>query len=490
MANSLIGIAKVFAMPEKKSAKKAYPVYKLHAEGTIHPRSVKGNFRRFKTSVMSLAYAIFFLLPWLRWERPVGSQQAIHFDLAEKKFYLLDFVVHAQDIFWLAALLFFAAVFLFFMTALLGRVFCGYFCFQTLWTDAFRLIEKQIQGDRVARVRLDKQPWTREKIIKKGATHALWLLLAFWTGLTFVLYWADAPSIFVQFFSGEAHSAAYTTTLILMITTYLAAGWVKENVCMHICPYARFQSVMYDVDTMITAYDYRRGEGEAGRATPVKGLKKQADRQAKGIGDCVDCGMCVQVCPTGIDIRDGAQLACINCGLCIDACNKIMDKYGWKRGLIRFASDGELKGGKTHFFKLRTYGYGVAIVLSMIFLVWSMSTNEVYEATARHERSPLFVTLQDGSIKNNYELKINNKSMKAAVAFDLTVKGLSDVKISMGQIERIYLTPDDSMRLPVKLIISPEQAATFKKREIEFILTPTEGEILEPLVIPSHFYAP
>ncbi|HHC74397.1 MAG TPA: 4Fe-4S binding protein, partial [Thiothrix sp.] len=240
------------------SAKKNYPVYKLHAKGTIHPRSVEGNFRRFKTSVMILAYATFFLLPWLRWQRPVGSQQAVHFDLVEKKFYLFDFVVHAQDIFWLAALLFFAAVFLFFMTALLGRVFCGYFCFQTLWTDAFRFIEKKFQGDRVARIRLDKQPWTREKLMKKGATHALWLLLAFWTGLTFVLYWADAPTVFVQFFSGNAHSAAYTTALILTITTYLAAGWVKENVCMHICPYARFQSVMYDVDTMITAYDYQR----------------------------------------------------------------------------------------------------------------------------------------------------------------------------------------------------------------------------------------
>jgi cytochrome c oxidase accessory protein FixG len=470
--------------------KKQYKVHKIHAEGTIHPRSVKGNFRRFKTIVMAFAYAVFFLLPWIRWERPVGSHQAVHFDLVTKKFYVFDLVVHAQDIFWLSALLFFAAVMLFFMTALLGRVFCGYFCFQTLWTDAFRLIEKTIQGDRVARIRLDKQPWNGEKILKKGGTHFLWLFMAFWTGLSFTLYWADAPTLFKDFIIGEAPSAAYMTTLILMITTYLAAGWVKENVCMHICPYARFQSVMYDVDTMITSYDYTRGEGTAGRATPVRELKDRKTRQEKGVGDCVDCGMCVQVCPTGIDIRHGAQLACINCGLCIDACNNIMDKYGWERGLIRFASENELEGGKTHFFKLRTYGYGVAMVASIIFLAWSMSSSEIYEATARHERTPLYVALSDGSIQNSYELKINNKSMQGDVEFDLKVEGLDDLKMSTGSIEKIRIAPDDTMRLYVKLTRKPDSKDSVKNHEINFVLTPIEGESEDPIIIKSHYIVP
>jgi len=470
---------------------KQYKVHKIHPEGgTFHPRSVQGWFRRFKTTVMIFAYAIYFILPWIRWERPVGSQQAVSFDLPTQKFYIFDLVVHAQDIFWLTALLFLAAVLLFFMTALLGRVFCGYFCFQTLWTDAFRLIEKTIQGDRVARIRLDKQAWNGEKILKKGSTHALWLLLAFWTGLTFVLYWADAPGLFVNFMTGQAASAAYITAFILTATTYFAAGWIKENVCMHICPYARFQSVMYDTDTMITSYDYTRGEGTAGRATPVKELKKREGRQEKGVGDCVDCGMCVQVCPVGIDIRQGPQLACINCGLCIDACDNIMDKYGWERGLIRFASENELKGKKTKFLKLRTYGYGVATIASLVFLAWSLGTNEIYEATARHERNPLYVQLGDGSIQNRYALKINNKSMKEAVEFDLKVKGLDDLQVSMGSIEKIRLDPDDDMTLFVKLKRLPKPTETEKNSEIEFVLTPVEGEKSDPIVIKSHFIVP
>lgn len=454
----------------------------------IHPRSVRGAFRTFKSSVMFLAYAAFFLLPWMRWERPIGSQQAIHFDLVNKKFYIFDLIVHAQDIFWLSALLFLAAVLLFFATAIVGRVFCGFFCFQTLWTDAFRTIEKWIQGDRVKRIRLDKQEWNAEKIWKKGLTHFLWLFMAFWTGLSFSMYWTDAPTLFVDFFTGNAHPAAYGTTIILMITTYLAAGWIKEYVCMHICPYARFQSVMYDRDTLATAYDYNRGESSSGRAKPIKDLKVLETRQEKGYGDCVDCGMCVQVCPTGIDIRDGAQLSCINCGLCIDACNTIMDKFGWPRGLIRFASENGLEGGKTKFFKLRTYGYGIAIIGSVLFLLWSVSGNKLVDASSYQIRSPLYVTLSDGRIQNSYEVKINNKSLLPA-EFKISVKGMDDLELSTGKIKQLKVAADNSMKFLVKLR-HERKAGDSKKTPVTFVIKPINSEFKDDITIPSQFIMP
>lgn len=455
---------------------------------TIHPRSVKGLFRTFKSFIMYLAYAAFFLTPWIRWERPIGSQQAVHFDLVGKKFYIFDLIVHAQDIFWLSALLFLAAVLLFFATALVGRVFCGFFCFQTLWTDAFRSIEKAIQGDRVKRIRLDKQNWNVEKIWKKGATHALWLLMAFWTGLSFSLYWADAPTLFSDFFSGNAHSAAYGTTIVLMVTTYLAAGWIKEYVCMHICPYARFQSVMYDRDTLATSYDYVRGESSCGRIKPIRELKVLETRQEKGHGDCVDCGMCVQVCPTGIDIRDGAQMSCINCGLCVDACDTIMNKFGWAKGLIRFASENELEGGKTQFFKLRTYGYGLATLGAIGFLLWSVSGNKLVDATSYQVRSPLYVMMSDGRIQNSYELKINNKSLYPA-EFKVTVSGMEDFEMSTGEIKQLKVAADNSMKFLIKLRHEPK-AGEPKKTVIKFIIKPIEGEFKETLMIPSQFITP
>jgi len=263
---------------------KEFPVPVVAESIQIHPRSIKGRFRSFKSITLYLAYAVFFLLPWIPWSRPVGDNQAVLFDLVAKKFYVFNLVVYAQDIFWLAALLFLAAVLLFFSTALVGRAFCGYFCFQTLWTDAFREIEKLIQGDRVKRMRLDKQPWNKEKIIKKGSTHFLWLFLAFWTGLTFVLYWGYAPELIVRFITGQAPSAAYITAFGLMITTYVAAGLMREKICQHVCPYARFQSVMIDKDTLVPTYDPERGEGKQGRAKPIKALKTQEARHDAGVG--------------------------------------------------------------------------------------------------------------------------------------------------------------------------------------------------------------
>ena len=465
-----------------------FPIPVVADSVAIHPRSIKGRFRRFKSVVLYLAYLVYFILPWIPWDRPIGQDQAVLFDMQARKFYVFDLVVYAQDIFWLAALLFLAAVLLFFSTALVGRAFCGYFCFQTLWTDAFSEIEKVVQGDRVKRIRLDKQPWNGEKIFKKVLTHLLWLLLAFWTGLTFVLYWGYAPDLVKAFFTGQAPTVAYITTFGLMATTYIAAGLMREKVCQHVCPYARFQSVMIDKDTLIPTYDPERGEGKAGRAKPVKALKTLEARHAAGVGDCVDCGLCVQVCPVGIDIRDGMQYACIQCGLCVDACDSIMDARGWDKGLIRYESDNGLQHGKTHFFKLRTLGYGIATLGAIAFLVWSMSGHKIIEGTARQIRSPLYVTLADGSILNKYKLKVDNKSMYTS-SFDLSLEGLPGAVLDISPIKDVTLKPDEKQTLLVRVRRHPSQSDK-KRSEFKFVLTPKKGEVKEKIYINSQFITP
>lgn len=460
----------------------------IQPKASLQPRSVEGRFRNMKTGILLLGYAVFFLLPWVRWERAVGPDQAILFDIPGRRYYMFDLVMYAQDIFWLTALLFLAAVLLFFVTTLFGRVFCGYFCFQTLWTDAFRWIERWVQGDRVARLRLDKQPWNAEKIRKVGLTHALWLLLAMWTGLSFGLYWGDAFELTARFFTGTAPAALYGTVIILTLTTYLTAGWAKEYVCLHMCPYSRFQSVMFDQDTMIVSYDTNRGEGTTGRVKPVKALRDQAFRQEQGHGDCVDCGLCVQVCPTGIDIRDGLQIGCIHCALCIDACDGIMDKQGWKRGLIRYTSEHALEGKKTKIIKLRTVGYGLATLLATVYLVWSIASSKQLEVTAVQIRSPLYVTLSDGRIQNSYEIKINNKTMEAA-RYTLAIEGLPNAKMDL-QINDLSAKPDSTLRVLAKVRYTMQPGEAGKNHDFQFRLTPVEGKVIAPVIVPSHFMTP
>ncbi len=458
----------------------------VEPKSSLQPRSVEGRFRNIKTGILLLAYGVFFLLPWLRWHRAVGPDQAVLFDISGRRYYIFDIVMHAQDIFWLTALLFLAAVLLFFVTTLFGRVFCGYFCFQTLWTDAFRFLERFVQGDRVARLRLDKQPWNAEKIIKKGGTHVLWIALAMWTAISFALYWGDAFGLTADFFTGSAPAAMYGTVIILTLTTYLTAGWAKEYVCLHMCPYSRFQSVMFDQDTMIVSYDKNRGEGTAGRLKPIKDMRDQGNRQAAGHGDCVDCGLCVQVCPTGIDIRNGLQIGCIHCALCIDACDGIMDKQGWKRGLIRYTSEHGLEGKKTKILKLRTIGYGLATLLATVYLIWSIGSSKLLEATAVQVRSPLFVQLSDGRIQNSYEVKINNKTMEAG-RYKLEMENLPSAELDMGKFSDISLKPDSSIRILVKVRYTAQPGDTQKNREFQFRLTPLEGKVKEPVIIPAHF---
>ncbi len=465
---------------------KESPVQFVEYSEAIQPRSVKGRYRNLKSYVLVLGYAVFFLLPWLRWERAVGPDQAIIFDLASLRFYILDFVVHPQDIYWLSILLFFAAVFLFFITTLAGRVFCGYFCFQTLWTDAYRWIEHQIQGDRVKRIRLAKQPWNAEKIYKMGLTHFLWIFLSFLTGLSFVFYWGDAFELTAAFFTGTAPTAAYMTTLILGVTTYLAAGFARDAICRHVCPYSRFQSAMFDENTLIVSYDYIRGEAKEGRAKLMRELKKLDARQDKGVGDCVDCGLCVQVCPMGIDIRDGLQIDCIHCALCIDACNNIMDARGWDRELIKYTSENNLHGKKNKYINVRSVGYGVASLLSIGLLYISITGSALLNVSVSQTRQPLFVTMSDGKVQNSYNFNFINKTRKPA-KLEVSIEGLEGAEISLGQIENIIVKADKSLRLFVKVIRHPNESNVQRNMPFRFKVMPVEGDLKEPVFIDSQF---
>ncbi|HAO33718.1 MAG TPA: cytochrome c oxidase accessory protein CcoG [Candidatus Competibacter sp.] len=447
----------------------------------IYPRSVKGRFRNLKTGALVLAYLIYYLLPWLRWDRPNAPDQAVLYDLPGRHFYIFGLTIQVQDIFWLAGALIIFAILLFFVTGLAGRVWCGYFCFQTLWTDLFIMVEHWMQGERPARIRLDKAPWTREKLIKKGGTYAIWLLIAFWTGLTFTMYWADAPTLVVDMLLGRAPYPAYFTTFFLTATTFVMAGLAREQVCTYMCPYARFQSAMFDHDTLIVSYDRRRGEGDRGRSKLAKGLKTREERHAQGVGDCVDCGFCVQVCPVGIDIRNGLQYQCISCALCIDACDAIMDNLQWPRGLIRYTSENALNGKKTHLIKPKTVGYGVILVAAISLLTWSILTRAPYNATVEQVRQPLYSQLSDGSIRNTYEIKLNNK-LTAPVTVSISLEGATGAILDMDGMERLVLEPQERIKLLARVQIAPDPTGPHHGVEyITFVVKSLEGATAEPI---------
>ncbi len=456
----------------------------------IFPRSVRGPFRNFKWAVMVLAYGVFFGLLWLPWPRGGEPDQAVLIDIAARKYYLFGLVAYPQDVMWLSILLFIAAVLLFFVTALVGRAFCGYFCFQTVWTDLFMLVERLIQGERPARIRLYKQPWNGEKVLKLGVTHLVWLLIAFWTAFTFTGYFTYAPQLLRDFFSGAAAYPAYMSVGLLTLTTYVAAGLAREQICTYVCPYARFQSVMYDPETLVVSYDERRGDGQLGRAPLRPGAKTREERQAKGYGDCIDCTLCVQVCPTGIDIRNGLQYQCISCGLCIDACNTVMRSIGFPTGLIRYDSEVNLKRPqpgppRLHWKRLKVIGYGAALVAMTGFLGITVATRSEFDQVVNQVRQPLFVVLSDGSIRNRYEIRLNNRSSHTET-YRLGVRGVPPEAVDFGGFEEITLKSGKSLMVQASVRLPPAEAA--RVRTFEFTVTALGSK--EPMhVSPVRFYA-
>ena len=441
----------------------------------IYTRTVKGKFRSFKTSLLLLSYSVYFILPWLPWSRPSGAQQAVLFDLVTRRFFLFDLVVYPQDIFLLSLVLFIAGALLFFTTGLIGRAWCGYFCFQTLWTDAFMLIEHIIQGERPARIRLAKQPWNLEKILKIGGARALMLLLSFWTAFTFIAYFNHTPEFLTRFFTGEVISTAYYGVLFLTISTFLAGALLREQVCIYMCPYARFQSVMYEADTLVPAYNAQRGEGATRRIIAKSGVHTLEERHAKGHGDCIDCGYCVQVCPTGVDIRKGLQYQCISCGLCIDACNTIMDSLGWEKGLIRYDSESNLNKvppAKPHldFMRLKVLGYATAMIVMISFFIYMFATRTDFEVRIAQVRQPLYIEMSDETIRNRYEIHLVNKQ-QLPECYLIKAEGVPDEAIKLGPTANpICVQAGKDMKIPIKVDLDHHLAKITKG--FNFVIIP------------------
>ncbi|MFP4561246.1 MAG: cytochrome c oxidase accessory protein CcoG [Thiohalorhabdus sp.] len=425
-------------------------LYAAHEK--VYPQSVHGFFRRMKTAILVVAYAVYFLLPYVRW----GDRQAVLFDIPGRQFFLFGLRVAPEDIIWLSGLLFIAAVALFFVTSLAGRVFCGYFCFQTLWSDLFLWIEEKVEGGRSRRIRLDKQPLNADKAIKKGVKHALWLGVALITGITFTLYFADAFQLWSQYLTFQAPVPALFTAGLLTATTYTMAGWAREQVCTYMCPYARFQGAMFDKDTLIVAYDPNRGERTQGRQPPKRG-ETYEERVAAGKGDCIDCGYCVKVCPTGIDIREGQQYQCITCGLCIDACNTIMESQGFPKGLIRYTSENELEGGKTRFLRPKILGYAGVLLAATAALGYSIATQSLMDLNVAKVRNPNYILEPDGRIKNVYELRVNNKDQESH-RYQLSMEGLAGAEYEFqGGFQELTVDSGANQTVRAYVWVDPER---------------------------------
>jgi len=362
-------------------------------------RRMPGRFRRLKWYGMSV-WLLYFLVPYLRWD----GEQAVLLDIAHRQFHFFGLTLYPQDIWMLSLTLLFFAILLAAVTSVAGRVFCGYFCFQTVWTDLFTLIETKLQGDTPQKQRRFKQaPWGVDKTIRILFKHSIWIAIALLTGITFSLWFTDAYGLWRDVFRFDAHIAVWIVLAVFTGFTYVFAGFMREQVCFWLCPYARLQGVMYDQDTVLPAYDAERGE-------PRGKLVKGAVDQTKG--SCIDCKVCVAVCPTGVDIRKGQQEGCITCGLCIDACDTVMDKIEQPRGLIRYASYAELQSRSETaplYKRPRPLIYMAIMGLSLAGIIYGFMTLSVTEFTVSPDRQPLYVTLSDGSIQNRYELKLLNK---------------------------------------------------------------------------------
>ena len=451
----------------------------------IFTRDVKGKFRTFKSAILYLGLAVFYLLPWLPWSRGDGiPNQAVLFDLSSQRFYVLGLVVDIQNIMWLAGVLMLFAFMLFFVTNIAGRVFCGYFCFQTIWTDFFIKLENWIQGGRNKRQKLYDMPWNAEKVIRVGGTWLVWLLVSMWTGFTFTSYWIPATELFKVFFLGQAPFAAYGATLFITVATFVMAGFAREQVCSYMCPYARFQGVMFDSDTLVVAYDEKRGEGAKGRAKPVGSLRDLDARHEAGHGDCVDCDLCVQVCPAGIDIRDGLNYKCITCGLCIDACNTMMTKTGYPTGLIRYDSLNGLEGKKTHYFKPRNIGYGLVILVVMCVMIWSIVTSAQMSFLLEKTRTPTFTRMSDGLIQNRYILKLNNLTMTPK-SVELKLVDPKDIVLNIPEVNKT-LEPGSRRNWSI-LIQQTVQSAPTQPVKIEAIVRDDKGDVIETHTLSSTF---
>ena len=429
-------------------AANAIPLY--ISETKIQPRAVRGWFATWRWTLVWFTQLLFYGLPWLTW----NGRPAVLLDLTSRRFYIFEMVLHPQDVIYLAALLIISAFGLFLFTAVAGRLWCGFACPQTVYTEIFMWVERRFEGDRQARIKLDAAPWSAAKLAKKTGKQAVWLAIGLWTGFTFVAYFTPARTL-----GAEALGLAlgpWETFWILFygFATYGNAGYMREQVCKYMCPYARFQSAMFDRDTLIISYDAVRGEPRGSRPRGV-------DPASVGKGDCINCTLCVQVCPTGIDIRKGLQYECIGCAACIDACNEVMDKMRYPRGLIRYATQNALANRWStatmwkRVFRPRVLVYSAVLLAIVAAFIASLALRAPFKADVVRDRGALARMVQDGRIENVYKVQLMNATERP-LRLRIGVEGLPDATLdSAGEVE---LGPTEARWVPLAVQVPPQAA--------------------------------
>ncbi len=415
---------------------------------TIYVRAVTGWFATWRWSLVWFTQLLYYGLCWLPW----NGRQAVLFDLVERKFYIFGMVFWPQDVFYLAVLLIISAYALFLFTAVGGRLWCGYACPQTVYTEIFMWLEQKFEGDRNARMKLDAAPMGAEKLARKFAKYSCWVLLSLWTGFTFVGYFTPIKTLWAEIWSFSFGPWEAFWTLFYGGFTYLMAGHLREQVCKYMCPYARFQGVMFDPDTLVITYDGERGEPRGPRA-------KKLNYKAAGLGDCVDCNLCVNVCPTGIDIRNGLQYECIGCAACIDACDQVMDKMGYPRGLIRYSTENAIEqhwGWREivgHVLRPRVVIYSTILGVIVAGFVWGLATKSTLKVDVIRDRATLTREVEDGLIENVYRLQIMNVR-EAPGHFAVAVSGLDQISLAGDNV--VDVPAASTMAVTVSVRVPPE----------------------------------
>lgn len=438
------------------------PEHFFEARKKVFPKAVDGSFRRLKWVIMAVTLAIYYVTPWLRWNRgPYAPDQAVLVDLAHRRFYMFSIEIWPHEFYFVAGLLIMAGVGLFLVTSAVGRAWCGYACPQTVWTDLFVHVERAIDGDRNAQTRLLNAPWNLEKIVKRITKHVIWMLIAIATGGAWIFYFADAPMLARNLFGGTAPMIAYATIGILAFTTYTLGALLREQVCIYMCPWPRIQTAMMDENSLTVTYKDWRGEPR------THGIKRTLDLIDTRAGDCIDCNACVAVCPTGIDIREGAQIGCITCGLCIDACDEVMAKLDRPTRLIGYTTAADMKRSKEgrtpasplrRLFRPRTLAYfalWAGVGLGMLFALGNRSRIDV---AVLRDRNPVWVRLSDGNIRNSYTVKIRNMEDRPR-RMSVAVDGMPDVVLwdesqPRGRAQQLVVTAGADEVIQLRLFVA------------------------------------
>jgi len=449
---------------ESKQADVSKTIELYESRKKIYVKKITGFFQQIRKVSLWMLMASYFSICWIS----INGQQLVHFDLPARKFHIYGMTFWPQEFVLLSLLLIICAFGLFFITTLFGRIWCGYTCPQTAWTFIFMWIEEKVEGSRNQRMKLDKAAFGLEKLAKKTIKHLLWFLVAFGTGLTFVGYFYPIRELVPDLATFSIDSSWSLFWIgFFTVATYLNAGWLREQVCLYMCPYARFQSVMFDADTLVVSYDKERGDPRGSR-------KRKANYKDQGLGDCVDCGMCVQVCPTGIDIRDGLQYECIGCALCIDACDSIMEKMKYDPGLVGYTTESSLEGKKSHIIRPKTIAYALVLGSMMFAFGYSVFTRIPLELDVIKDRGALYQLTGMGMIENSYVLKVMNMSEQSH-QFSLSVEGIDNIKISTTT--QISIKAGEVYTLPTSIEVNPVDMKS-THYNIEFTIQAIDDENL------------